>query len=148
MGGEEVDEALVRKGLEFFLSYYREHKLDHTTVYPGSSGGAGAIQSSGNGVPRKMAVLSNKPVNPSRAIVESLGLGGFFSQIYGGNSFATKKPEPEGALKLVSEAACGRSRRQSLAILTWTYVPGVMPDCGPLPSPTDLPRTRWRGRQM
>ena len=55
-------------------------------------------------MPRKMAVLSNKPVNPSRAIVESLGLGQYFSQVYGGNSFATKKPEPEGALKLVSEA--------------------------------------------
>jgi phosphoglycolate phosphatase len=25
-------------------------------------------------------------------------------QIYGGNSFATKKPDPEGALKLVTEA--------------------------------------------
>jgi phosphoglycolate phosphatase len=34
LGGEAVDEALIRKGLEFFLSYYREHKLDHTTVYP------------------------------------------------------------------------------------------------------------------
>ena len=104
LGGEEVDEALVRKGLEFFLSYYREHKLDHTTIYPGIQEALAAIQHSGNGIPRKMAVLTNKPVNPSRAIVEALGLGGYFSQIYGGNSFATKKPEPEGALKLVSEA--------------------------------------------
>ena len=104
LGGEKVDEALVRKGLEFFLSYYREHKLDHTTVYPGIQQALGAIQSSGNGMPRKMAVLTNKPVHPSRAIVESLGLGQYFSQIYGGNSFSTKKPEPEGALKLVSEA--------------------------------------------
>src|SRR5580693_6985711 len=104
LGGEEVDEALVRKGLEFFLSYYRAHKLDHTTVYPGVQEALAAIQNSGNGTSRKMAVLSNKPVNPSRAIVESLGLGQYFSQVYGGNSFATKKPEPEGALKLVSEA--------------------------------------------
>ena len=104
LGGEAVDDALVRKGLEFFLSYYREHKLDHTTVYPGIQEALAAIQNSGNGMPRKMAVLSNKPVNPSRAIVESLGLGQYFSQVYGGNSFATKKPEPEGALKLVSEA--------------------------------------------
>jgi len=104
LGGEAVDESLVRKGLEFFLSYYREHKLDHTTIYRGIHEALDAIQNSGNGTPRKMAVLSNKPVNPSRAIVESLGLGGYFSQIYGGNSFATKKPEPEGALKLVSEA--------------------------------------------
>ena len=48
-------------------------------------------------------MLSNKPVVPSRAIVEALGLGRFFSQIYGGNSFATKKPDPEGARKLLEE---------------------------------------------
>ena len=103
LGGEAVDEALVRKGLEFFLSYYREHKLDHTTIYEGIREALAAIQRSGNGVPRKLAVLTNKPVNPSRAIVEALGLGPYFSQVYGGNSFATKKPEPEGALKLLSE---------------------------------------------
>ncbi len=104
LGGDAVDEALVRKGLEFFLSYYREHKLDHTTVYPGVAEALATIQNSGNGTPRKMAVLSNKPVVPSRAIVEALGLGPFFSQIYGGNSFATKKPDPEGARKLLEEA--------------------------------------------
>src|SRR3954464_14310896 len=43
LGGEAVDEALVRKGLEFFLSYYREHKLDHTTVYPGIQEALAAI---------------------------------------------------------------------------------------------------------
>jgi phosphoglycolate phosphatase len=104
LGGEAVDEAIVRKGLEFFLSYYRAHKLDHTTVYPGIAESLAAIRSSGNGVPRKMAVLSNKPVVPSRAIVEALGLGPFFSQIYGGNSFPSKKPDPEGALKLLDES--------------------------------------------
>jgi phosphoglycolate phosphatase len=105
LGGEAVDEALIRQGLEFFLSYYRAHKLDHTTVYPGIQEALASIQGSGNGGPRKMAVLSNKPVNPSRAIVEALGLGRYFTQVYGGNSFATKKPDPGGALKLVSE--CG-----------------------------------------
>jgi len=105
LGGEAVDEALVRKGLEFFLSYYREHKLDHTTVYPGIASALAAIQQSGNGMPRKMAVLTNKPVNPSRAIVEALGLGKYFSQIYGGNSFSTKKPDPAGALRLLAESS-------------------------------------------
>src|SRR5271169_2368110 len=73
LGGEKVDEAVVRKGLEFFLSYYRAHKLDHTTVYPGIREALTAAQRSSNGAPRKLAVLSNKPVNPSRAIVEALG---------------------------------------------------------------------------
>ena len=107
LGGEAVEEETVRQGLQFFLSYYREHKLDHTTVYDGVWNALSAIRASSNGVPRKMAVLSNKPVNPSRAIVEALGLGGFFSQIYGGNSFSTKKPDPEGARKLMDEFGIG-----------------------------------------
>src|ERR1700723_3509871 len=104
LGGEIVDEALVRKGLEFFLSYYRAHKLDHTTVYAGIEQSLKIIQDGTNGMPRKVAVLSNKPVVPSRAIVDALGLGGFFTQVYGGNSFATKKPDPEGARKLLEES--------------------------------------------
>src|SRR5437660_7264227 len=44
LGGEEVDEALVRKGLEFFLSYYREHKLDYTHVYDGLVNGMTSIR--------------------------------------------------------------------------------------------------------
>jgi phosphoglycolate phosphatase len=103
LGGAAVDDAVVRQGLQFFLSYYREHKLDHTTVYAGVKEALAAVQRTSNGVPRQMAVLSNKPVNPSRAIVEALGLGPFFTQIYGGNSFATKKPDPEGARKLLEE---------------------------------------------
>jgi phosphoglycolate phosphatase len=107
LGGEHVDEAIVRKGLEFFLTYYRDHKLDHTTVYAGIFEALKAIQNTSpetsNGIPRKMAVLTNKPVGPSRKIVDALGLGPYFSQVYGGNSFATKKPDPEGARQLLSE---------------------------------------------
>jgi phosphoglycolate phosphatase len=103
LGGEAVDDDTVRQGLQFFLSYYREHKLDHTTVYGGIREALAAIQGGSNGNPRKMAVLSNKPVVPSRAIVEALGLSPFFIQTYGGNSFASKKPDPEGARKLLEE---------------------------------------------
>ena len=103
LGTEAGDEKLVRSGLEYFLSYYREHKLDHTHVYEGISEALASMQNSLNGLPRKMAVLSNKPVNPSRAIVEALGLGKFFPLVYGGNSFATKKPDPEGAQTILRE---------------------------------------------
>ena len=103
LGGEAVDEAIVRQGLQFFLSYYREHKLDHTTVYAGVREALAAVRNGSNGKPRTMSVLSNKPVIPSRAIIEALELGPFFKQVYGGNSFATKKPDPEGAGKLLEE---------------------------------------------
>jgi phosphoglycolate phosphatase len=51
-----------------------------------------------------MAVLTNKPVNPSRDICRTLGLSPFFFQNYGGNSFDTKKPDPTGLLALIAEA--------------------------------------------
>ena len=106
--GDPEDEQYFKRALEFFLSYYREHKLDHTFVYPGVVEALRAIRESRNGSqPRAMAVLTNKPVNPSRAIVEALGLGEFFQTVYGGNSFATKKPDPQGAQALLKEFAVG-----------------------------------------
>ena len=84
------------------FDHIRLHKLDHTHVYEGIKESLAALHSS-NGVSRKMAVLSNKPVHPSRAIVEALGMGQFFMHVYGGNSFPTKKPDPEGARSLLKE---------------------------------------------
>jgi phosphoglycolate phosphatase len=100
--GDPRDEGLVKEGLEHFLAYYRIHKLDHTHLYHGISEMLAAVRN-GKGVPRKMAVLSNKPVNPSRAIVEAFGLADFFLHIYGGNSFSTKKPDPKGAQTILRE---------------------------------------------
>lgn len=100
--GDPDDERFLQQALEFFLTYYRAHKLDTTTVYQGIPQ-ALSIMRNGSGFERKMAVLSNKPVNPSRAIVEALGLGEFFPVVYGGNSFATKKPDPYGAQTLLRE---------------------------------------------
>jgi len=119
LGGEAGDEALMRKGLEFFLAYYREHKLDHTKVYPGIVEALAAIQRSANGTPRTMAVLTNKPVNPSRAIVAALGLGPFFTHVYGGNSFPSKKPDPEGVRRLLEE---NRVSPQQAAIVGDSHV--------------------------
>jgi phosphoglycolate phosphatase len=104
--GDPDDEKFLQSALEFFLAYYREHKLDYTHVYDGIPEALSSIRQSSNGQGRKMAVLSNKPVHPSRAIVEALGLGKFFSQVYGGNSFPTKKPDPLGARTLLEEHGC------------------------------------------
>ncbi len=101
--GDGGDEAFFRSALEYFIGYYRLHKLDHTTVYDGIPQTLAALARPSNGSQRLMAVLSNKPVNPSRAIVEALGMGDFFVRIYGGNSFATKKPDPLGARTLLDE---------------------------------------------
>jgi len=96
-------EPLFRRTYEFFLDYYRAHKLDNTRCYDGVLDALTNIRTAHPSLP--MAVLTNKPANPSREICSALGLAPFFFQNYGGNSFATKKPDPIGLLTLIAEAS-------------------------------------------
>ncbi len=97
-------EKLFDHAFPFFLSYYREHKLDNTYAYPGVLESLSRIRERRPNLP--LAVLTNKPVNPSREICSALGLERFFFANYGGNSFATKKPDPEGLADHHLRGAC------------------------------------------
>ena len=96
--------------LEFFLAHYAEHKLDRTTLYPDVAAGLAQLEDAGFA----LAVLSNKPVRPSREIVAGLGVAKHFFAVEGGNSFAQKKPDPVGILALA--AARGMEPQQAAMI--------------------------------
>jgi phosphoglycolate phosphatase len=103
---EEVDAELQAKTYSFFLDYYREHKLDFTYAYEGVLEALAALRSlhdAHGGTARTMAVLTNKPVRPAQGICEGLGMAGYFLHIYGGDSFAVKKPDPLGLRALMEE---------------------------------------------
>src|SRR5689334_17422363 len=102
--GEQATEAELQEALEYFLEFYREHDLDHTVLYPGVKESLDRFRDAG----KRMAVLTNKPVRMSRHIVEGLGVGGHFFQVYGGNSFEFKKPNPIGVEALMQEAGVQR----------------------------------------
>jgi phosphoglycolate phosphatase len=104
--GPEATEAQVQEALEFFLEYYREHYLDYTTLYPGVRESLDRFRDAG----KKMAVLTNKPVRISKAILDGLGVGLHFFQVYGGNSFDFKKPHPIGVERLMQEAGVPAER--------------------------------------
>lgn len=96
LGGSPDSEELAR-ALRYFLSHYEEHQLDNTRAYPGVQEALVAL----HGTP--MAVLTNKPYHLSVRILEGLGLAQFFRVIYGGNSFPTKKPDPQGATTVLGD---------------------------------------------
>ena len=100
--GDPNDDAMLDEAVAYFLAYYREHKLDNTYVYPGMLPLLDALRND----PQQplLAVLTNKPVGPSRAICEALGLAEGMFRIYGGDSFATKKPDALGLMTLLREA--------------------------------------------
>lgn len=127
--GEQATEGEVQEALEFFLEYYREHYLDYTTLYPGVKQALDRLRAAG----KRLAVLTNKPVRISRAILDGLGVGGHFFQVYGGNSFDFKKPNPIGVKALMQEA--GVSADQTLmvgdsSVDIQTAVNAGIPSCG------------------
>jgi phosphoglycolate phosphatase len=104
--GDVHDDEYVTAALTYFLDYYRVHKLDFTYVYAGVMEALAEIRDAHKGI--AMAVLTNKPVRPSRDICAHFGMDRFFFQNYGGNSFHTKKPDPTGLRALIREASALR----------------------------------------
>ena len=80
--------ANLELALAFYQQHYRAINGQHAHVYPGVVDGLLALQRSG----LKLACLTNKPVGFARELLKLKGLDGFFSQVFGGDSFAAKKP--------------------------------------------------------
>ena len=99
--GEGATDEEADAGLAHFLSYYRAHMLDNTVPYPGVREGLAALEK------YPMAVLTNKPVHFSRAILDGLGMLRYFRFVYGGNSFEKKKPHPMGTETLLRDLKAG-----------------------------------------
>jgi phosphoglycolate phosphatase len=93
---------LLPELLDRFLSYYRRHLLDTTRAYPGV---VGALRK-WSGIYR-MAVLTNKGMDMTSEILSGLSLDGYFFEVRGGDSFDTKKPDPEGLIHILREAGVG-----------------------------------------
>jgi phosphoglycolate phosphatase len=104
--GPEISDVQVAEALEFFLEHYRQHAFDRTRPYPGVKESLERLHAAD----KRLAVLTNKPVELSRKIMEGLTLAPLFFQVYGGNSFAAKKPDPAGVRQLMTEAGIGRDR--------------------------------------
>jgi phosphoglycolate phosphatase len=94
---EKATESAVQTGLQMFLSYYRAHMLDQTVLYPGVRETLDRLSDC------KLAVLTNKPVHFSCAMLDGLGIYGYFAAVYGGNSFDRKKPDPVGVYRILSD---------------------------------------------
>lgn len=98
--GPEASDAEVKHALQFFLDYYRDHAVDATELYPGVRAALDRLHAAG----MQLAILTNKPVRISEAIMKHFALDSMLFRVYGGNSFAQKKPNPVGIDTLRAEA--------------------------------------------
>ena len=58
----------------------------------------------------KLACLTNKPLAFARSLLVLKGLDGFFSEVFGGDSFERKKPDPLPLLKTCAALGCSPAR--------------------------------------
>lgn len=99
--GELLDPALAA-----WRPHYAAHCLDRTRAYPGVA----ALLA---GAARPLAVLTNKPGEMARKILDGLGLSPRFAAVVGGDE-APRKPDPAGLLALM--ARLGASAAETVFI--------------------------------
>ena len=87
--------ALFENAMSLYQQHYRAINGQYAQVYPGVVDGLRGLQKSG----LKLACLTNKPVVFARELLRLKGLSGFFSHVFGGDSFEAKKPHALPVLK-------------------------------------------------
>ena len=95
--GEAVD---LDEALAMDRKFYAEHMLDETALYPGVAAGLRALADAGH----TLAVLSNKPGEPTRIILKHLGVDVLFLRMIGGGDLPNLKPAPDGICALIEDA--------------------------------------------
>jgi phosphoglycolate phosphatase len=99
-----IDEALSR-----FRLVYDRRLLEHTRPYPGV---ADTVR--GAAARAALAVLTNKPTEPARRLLEAFDLAASFTWVVGGDSPFPRKPDPAALRHLMEQA--GSSTRTTLMI--------------------------------
>lgn len=87
------------QALDSYRRHYHAINGDCTTLYPGVKEGLQSMQAKG----LRVACVTNKPIGFTIPLLEKLGLRGFFEIVYGGDSFAKKKPDPLPLLQVCKE---------------------------------------------
>ncbi|QHI69907.1 HAD family hydrolase [Tichowtungia aerotolerans] len=93
----DIDEAVALD-----KKFYAEHMFDETRLYPGAEEGLKALSA------HALAVLSNKPGDPTRAILKHLGVDGLFFRMLGGGDLPNLKPSPDGIEALLAESGISK----------------------------------------
>lgn len=83
-------EALYARAWPSYQQHYLRINGQFATAYAGVPEGLQALRGAG----LRLACLTNKPLAFAQALLRAKGLDGFFAHIFGGDSFAKKKPDP------------------------------------------------------
>jgi len=87
---DNINNELFDKSLAIFLEYYKNNLCVKTTPYPNVKTTLQALKSDGY----KLAIITNKPFDFIKPILQQLELDNLFELCIGGDSLSEKKPNP------------------------------------------------------
>lgn len=85
--------------LDSYQRHYGRVNGLHSALYPGVIEGLQALKERG----LRLACVTNKPFVYAMDLLEKMGLRRFFDVVYGGDSFAKKKPDPMPLLQVCAD---------------------------------------------
>ena len=94
VGAADVD-AIYGQAWQRYEHHYLQLNGQFAEVYPGVLEGLQALRARG----LRLACLTNKPLSFAQPLLAQKGLAPLFEQVFGGDSFERKKPDPLPLLK-------------------------------------------------
>lgn len=99
----DFDKPAVESHFEPAMASYQRHYLaingDYSNLYPDVVAGLDKLRADGI----RLACVTNKPLAFALPLLERTRLHGYFEVIYGGDSFAKKKPDPMPLLQVCAD---------------------------------------------
>jgi len=109
VGAADVD-AIYGQAWQRYEHHYLQLNGQFAEVYPGVLEGLQALRARG----LRLACLTNKPLSFAQPLLAQKGLAALFEQVFGGDSFERKKPDPLPLLKTCE--ALGTSPARTLML--------------------------------
>ena len=94
------DQVDFKRAYQRFFEYYEASNGVAAVVYPGVREALDRWSLKGI----KLAVVTNKPMQFTTSLLESVGLADYFSSVCGGDSLPKRKPEPDQLLYTLKQA--------------------------------------------
>jgi phosphoglycolate phosphatase len=104
------DAGLYDAAWVHYQRHYRAINGDFSEVYAGAAAGLALLRAAG----LVLACVTNKPSDFAVALLKRKGLVGHFAQVFGGDSFERRKPDPLPLLR--AAAALGSEPARTLVI--------------------------------
>ena len=103
-------DTLYEPAWQRYQHHYLQINGQHSDVYPGVAEGLQDLRDAG----LQLACLTNKPLAFARELLAVKGLARHFSQVFGGDSFERKKPDPLPLIKTCE--ALGTQPQETLMV--------------------------------